>query len=404
MKKLLLMFAVVGMLFSACNNEPKHIYDDHSADLVGTWSCLTENYAEVLIINADGSAVSYGVEDGEYWENVKGTVVTKGGNITMNFEDNDNLTGHFDIIPNREFSLYEDSGERYIYQYCENDLADEIVGMWIRQDSGDMTIQTFTENGTLTTTASVSELHPDELVQQVSKYKVVGDLRFHIFLDETIEHDRCLPARLTYAPNGTAYGDIMSITYYVPTDNDFVKTTSSFLRVKNNLNLAGKKYAYSSAYVTNAKGKDENFSILGQTFNITNIDGGDFDVIFGADLYSLVLNANSITHKFRPNGQDVEVTTPITVDGNKVTLDMSAINPACRKVEMFMFQDADDSQLHIYMHTKAFINYFVNLGIPDLISEGKLDPTDATAVEKVYADMEARIESINVSFVFKARK
>jgi hypothetical protein len=127
-------------------------------------------------------------------------------------------------------------------------------------------------------------------------------------------------------------------------------------------------------------------------------------MIFGADLYSLVLNANSITHKFRPNGQDVEVATPITVDGNKVTLDMSAINPACRKVEMFMFQDADDSQLHIYMHTKAFINYFVNLGIPDLISEGKLDPTDAAAVDKVYADMEARIESINVSFVFKARK
>ena len=404
MKKLLLMFAAVGMLFTACNNEPVHIYDDHSADLVGTWSCLTANYAEVLIINADGTAVSYGVEDGEYWENVRGSVIVDGDNITMNFEDNDNLTGHFDIIPGQAFSLFEDSGERYVYQYCANDLADEIIGMWIRQDSGDMTIQTFTENGTLTTTASVSESHPDELVQQVSKYKVVGDLRFHIFLDETIEHDRCLPARLTYAPNGTAYGDIMSITYYVPTDNDFVKTTSSFLRVKNNLNLAGKKYAYSSAYVTNANGKDENFSILGQNFNITNIDGGDFDMIFGADLYSLVLNANSITHKFRPNGQDVEVTTPITVDGNKVTLDMSTINPACRKVEMFMFQDADDSQLHIYMHTKAFINYFVNLGIPDLISEGKLDPTDATAVEKVYADMEARIESINVSFVFKAFK
>ena len=406
MKKLLLMFAVVGVLFSACNKETDHnnVKHDHSADIVGTWTCLTADYAEALIINADGSAVSYGVENGEYWENVRGSVIVDGDNITMTFEDNDNLTGHFDIIPGQSFSLYEDSGERYIYQYCANDLADEIIGMWIRQDSGDMTIQTFAEDGTLTTTASVSEIHPDELVQQVSKYKVVGDLRFHIFLEETIEHDRCLPARLTYTPNGTAYGDIMSITYNVPTGDDFVTTTSSFLRVKNNLNLAGKKYAYSSAYVTNANGKDENFSILGQNFNITNIDGGDFDMIFGADLYSLVLNANSITHKFRPNGQDVEVATPITVDGNKVTLDMSAINPACRKVEMFMFQDADDSQLHIYMHTKAFINYFVNLGIPDLISEGKLDPTDAAAVDKVYADMEARIESINVSFVFKARK
>jgi hypothetical protein len=69
-----------------------------------------------------------------------------------------------------------------------------------------------------------------------------------------------------------------------------------------------------------------------------------------------------------------------------------------------MFQDVDDSQLHMYMHTKAFINYFANLWLPELISEGKIDATDTVAIEKVYADMEARIESINVSFVFKARK
>jgi hypothetical protein len=80
---------------------------------------------------------------------------------------------------------------------------------------------------------------------------------------------------------------------------------------------------------------------------------------------------------------------------------MSAVNPACRTVEMYMFQDVDDSQLHIYMPTQSFINYFANLGLPDLIAEGK---NDAAAIEKFYTDMEARIESINVSFVFKARK
>ena len=99
MKKLLFMIAAVVMLFTACDNKPEHIYDDHSADLVGTWTCLTENYAEALIINADGTAVSYGVEDGEYWENVRGTVVTEGGNITMTFEEDgtSTLTG---IVPN----------------------------------------------------------------------------------------------------------------------------------------------------------------------------------------------------------------------------------------------------------------------------------------------------------------
>lgn len=94
----------------------------------------------------------------------------------------------------------------------------------------------------------------------------------------------------------------------------------------------------------------------------------------------------------------------IIVEGNKVTLDMSTSNPACRKVEMYMFQDKDDSQLHIYMHTNAFINYFANLDVVDLIARGKISQTDTAAIEKIFADMEARVESINVSFVFKALK
>ena len=69
-----------------------------------------------------------------------------------------------------------------------------------------------------------------------------------------------------------------------------------------------------------------------------------------------------------------------------------------------MFQDTDDCQLHIYMPTKSFINYFANLEIITMLQEGKLDINDATAIEKVFADMEARVESINVSFTFKARK
>ena len=57
------------------------------------------------------------------------------------------------------------------------------------------------------------------------------------------------------------------------------------------------------------------------------------------------------------------LTASATVDGNKVTLDFSAENPACRKVDMYMFQDKDDTQLHIYMPAKSFINYFANLEI-----------------------------------------
>ena len=399
----LLVVALVAMFgFIACDKHECNDYD-HSADLVGTWTCHEAGYAEALVIKADGSVLSTGVENGEFWENVKGNIVVENGNITMTFEDNDNFKGHFDIVPGVAFSIFTEEGDHMTYYYCKKDLSDEIVGMWIWHGGENATIQTFTEDGKLITTSAASGLH-DNLKQQVSEYKVVGDLRFHIFLEETIDHDRCVPARLIYTPNGTTVGDVMSINFYATTTGDFVETTKSFIRVKEGLNLTGQKYAYSSAYVTNAKGTSEDFTILGNSFNISNIKGSDFDVVFGKDLYTLEVNANSIKHTFHPNGQEFEIITPITKDGNKVTLDMSAVNPACRKVEMYMFQDSDDSQLHIFIPTHAFVNYVVNLAFPSLIENGQLDPTDAATVEKLYADMEAHIESINVSFVFKVRK
>jgi hypothetical protein len=56
------------------------------------------------------------------------------------------------------------------------------------------------------------------------------------------------------------------------------------------------------------------------------------------------------------------------------------------------------------MHTDAFINYFANMEVYTLILEGKINPSDSAAIAKVFADMEARIESINVTFVMKVRK
>ena len=144
---------------------------------------------------------------------------------------------------------------------------------------------------------------------------------------------------------------------------------------------------------------------MGNTLNIAKIEANDFDMMFRSVLSCFEFDANSMTYRFRrDDGFEMEFDTQIAVDGNKVTLDMSSINPACRKVEMHMFQDKDDSQLHMYMHTDAFINYFANLNVIALITEGKINQTDEVAIAKVFADMEARVESINVSFVLKARK
>ena len=392
--KLMLVALVATLGFTACDNDPEHIYDDHSADLVGTWSCFTENYAEVIIINADGSAVSYGVEDGEYWENVRGTVVVKEGDIIMTFEDNDNFTGHFDIIPKQSFSLYENTGERYVYQYCANDLADEILGMWVSfgnssNEENNMFVQTFSENGKSTYTG-FGEIDGEIVVKKESNYKVVGDACFQEI------NGKYIAWKVSYSQNGTSLGDIMT--------NTNAGYTSTWLRIKEGLNLTDRVYDYKSAYVTNAKGKDEDFTIFGNTLNIAKITAYDFDKLFGADLYNVELNGNLFKYRLLlENGESAGADVPMTVDGNKVTLDFSAVNPACRKVDMYIFQDKDDTQLHIYMHTSSFVNYFANLKVLTMPLEGNFDLSDA-AIEEVFADMEARVESINVSFVLKARK
>ena len=127
----------------------------------------------------------------------------------------------------------------------------------------------------------------------------------------------------------------------------------------------------------------------------------DFDMMFRSVLSCFEFDANSITQRFRANGWDMEIEIPITVEGNKVTLDLSTENPAYREVDMYMFQDADDCQLHMYMHTDAFINYFANMELYNLLASCEI--TSDAAIENVFADMEARIASINVSFVLKAR-
>ena len=396
----LMVVALVAMLgFTACDKETEYIYDDHSADLAGTWTCLTADYAEALVIKADGSALSTGYDGVDYWENVAGKVVVANGIVTMTFEDNDNFKGHFDIVPGMAFSIYTDEGERYTYNYCKEDLTEEVVGRWVWVDSNgkgseNMGIQTFNENGTGLFTGGYEEI--DYKLNEETTYKVVGDL-----LIQNVPNDNppYMVRRLTYNANGSSYGAIL--TTYSPTTN----YTASWLRVKQSLNLTGKAYAYNTAYVTNAKGKDEDFSIMGHTFNIAKIKASDFDVMFRADLFLAEFpNSNTMKHRFHIDGQDAGFDAQIAVKDNKVTIDMSVVNPALRKVDMYMFQDADDSQLHMYMPTASFINYFANMEVYALILEGKLDPTDAAAVEKVFADMEARIESINVSFVMKARK
>ena len=395
------LLALLMACFTACENK----YDvDHTAHIVGTWTYIGPNYAEALVIKEDGSVLSTGVENGEYWENVAGTIKIKDNVATMTFEDGDDAIGHIDVVPGIAFSIYEEDGEEWTFNYCKEDLSEEIVGMWIctQTPSGkseDMLIQNFQEDGTLITTGRVPEAD-DYIVNANSNYKVFGDL----YIIYGKEEGTALVFKFNASSNETTLGKMMTVTGFMPTENGVVEETSSWLRVKESLNLTGKTYDYSSAYVTNAKGTDEDFSILGHTFNIAKIGAGDFDMMLRSVLFCLDTDANSIKQHFLVDGVEGNIETPIAVDGNKVTIDYSDVNPALRKVEMYMFQDADDSQLHMYMHTDAFINYFANLEVVTMLQAGKINQSDTAAVDAVFAAMDARIESINVSFVMKARK
>ena len=403
----IMMIALVAMCgLNSCSDDCDHDYIevDYSKKLAGTWTCMEfeNDFAEALIFKADGTVTSTGVFDEQFYEK-KGTYQIKGNQMTLSFEDGDYLESRFEMVEGEVFSLVDDLLDvRYNYYYCENDLSDEIVGMWVCNDGptaakGDMMIQVFNEDGSSIMTGQTDEILVND---KSTTYKVVGDMLFLTMNKDNVKYESF---RMTYAPNGTALGDIMTLILDV--NNANIAPTTSWLRVKQHLDLAGKVYDYSTAYVTNVKGKDEDFSITGSTFNMANIKAGDFDMLFRTVLFCVEFpNANTIKQHFLVNGIGTGFETPIIVEGNKVTLDMSAGNPAFRKVEMYMFQDKDDSQLHMYMPTSSFINYFANLEFVTLLTEGKIDPTDDAAIAKVFADMEARIESINVSFVMKVRK
>ena len=409
----LMAIALVAMVaLNSCSEDCDHDYIevDYSKKLAGIWTCIEpENeYAEALVINADGSVTSTGVFDGQLWEK-KGSIKIKDNKMTLSFEDGDYLETRFEMVEGVAFALVDDVLDvRYNYHYCANDLAEEVVGMWVCTYSTlidvDMAINTYKADGEALFTGFVP-WNNGYMMSAESTYKVIGDLMIQKMTSDLGESTpQFMTFRLAYTPNGSEYGDILTSTAYMVEGDEVIESSASYLRIKQSLNLTGKTYDYSSAYVSNAKGTDEDFSIMGQTFNIAKMDAGDFDMMLRSVLSCLEFpNANTFKHTFRVNGQDAELVVPITVEGNKVTIEMSAVAPVLRNVDMYMYQDADDSQLHMYMPTSSFVNYFGNLVFTTLLTEGKIDETDAAAVEKVFADMEARIQSINVSFVFKAR-
>ena len=402
MKKIkLFVIALVAMCgFSACEKDCDHnfIEVDYSKALVGTWTCFQNGYAEALVINADGSAVSTGIEDGEYWEDVRGNIKTINNKMTMTFEDGDNWEGRFEMLSGEAFTIFEEDGETFTYRYCANDIAEEIVGMWVStqevfgQEEESVAINTYTEDGKAYLTAYMPEIN-GYLNQMESDYKVIGNLLIGCTKVSSDSPANYLAIELDIIPNGTELGDIM-IHY-----NPIYEKTVSFVRIKQNLDLPGQKYDYIKTFVSNAKGEDKDIPFLNTSFNFAKMDGSIIDKFLKSTLFAVeFLNANEIKYSFMVDGKINPMIAPIEVEGNKMTIKMSANGPY-QDVEIYTFQDQDNTQMHLYMHTSSFEKFFANTSVYVMLGNGQLQENDTEAIAGVYKTIADAVETINLSLV-----
>ena len=399
MKKINLLLMSLSALLMACFTACENQYEvDHTAELVGTWTYIRANSAEALVFNADGTVLSTGVEDGEYWENVAGTYVIKGNVVTMKFEDDDNVKGHIDVVPGIAFTVYEKDGENWTFNYCANDLSDEVVGMWVCtnevfSEEESVAINTYTENGKSYLTAYMPEVN-GYLNQLESDYKVVGDLLIGWINDDSGKPVTYQAFGLDIVPNGTELGDMMTVY------NPVYGTKPTFLRIKQHLELAGNKYDYIKTFVTNVKGEDKDIPFLNTSFNFAKMDGSIIDKFLKSILFTIEFpEANKIKYSYLLEGQNIVIEAPILVEGNKMTVKMSAINPAYLDVDMYAFQDQDNSQMHWYMHTTSFEKFFANTSVALMLGYGQLDKNDTEAIANVYKTIADAVHSINLSLV-----
>ena len=392
--------------FTACNKDCGHnfIEYDHSEALVGTWTYLEEGQAEAMVINPDGSFEVTGVMkggNGSLYEE-KGTIKVVNNKASLVFEgDKDVIEGRLELVAGKSMSIVinEEYDIRLTYNYCENDLSDEIVGMWVCHEGlpgveNDMAIKNYSEDGKYTLTTQASSFIDKDVVMAPGDYKIVGDLLFMSVAPQ------CLAARLTYTPNGTTLGDIMTETLYAPSENGDVYLTSTWLRIKQNLELPGMKYDYIKTFVTNVKGEDKDIPFLNTSFNFAKMDGSIIDKFLKSILFTVEFpEANKIKYSYLLEGKNIVIDAPIEVDGNKMTIKMSANDPAYQDVDMYAFQDQDNTQMHWYMPTTSFEKFFGNTSVALMLGYGQLDKDDTEGIANVYKTIADAVESINLSIV-----
>ena len=314
----LMAVALVAMCgLNSCSEDCDHNFIEHdfSQELVGTWTFVEDDLAEAMVIKADGSFTTTGVMKGGSLYEEKGTIKVVNNKVSLTFEgDKEAVEGRLEFVAGKSMSLvmFDDNDVRLTYDYCDNDLADEVVGMWVCNDAKDnMRIQTFEENGN-TVFSGWSEHLGEFSVLDNANYKVVGDLIFQGFSNAQKPSSKYIAAKLIYAPNGTAHGDIMTFKHYL---FDGIESAESWLRIKQHLDLEGQKYDYIKTFVTNVKGEDKDIPFLNTSFNFAKMDGSIIDKFLKSILFNVEFpDAKTIKYSYLLEGQNVVIEAPIEVE------------------------------------------------------------------------------------------
>ena len=134
----LMAIALVAMVgLSSCSKEDcdhDFIEHDFTQELVGTWTYFADNgQAEAMVINPDGSFTTTGIMNGGYLYEEKGTIKVVNNKVSLAYESGDVFDGRLEFVAGKSLSIvmFDDNDVRLTYDYCENDLSDEVIGMWV---------------------------------------------------------------------------------------------------------------------------------------------------------------------------------------------------------------------------------------------------------------------------------
>ena len=410
-----LAIALVAMLgFTACDKDCDHNFIEHdfTQDIVGTWTTLNGELAEAMVIKADGSFTTTGVMKGGSLYEEKGTIKVVNNKVTLAFDgDKETFEGRLEFVAGKSLSLvmFDDNDVRLTYDYCENDLSDEVVGMWVCTYvpwmDADMAVNVYQADGKAFFTGFVGNVEFDYAANVETTYTVIGDLMFQSNPMSYEGAPEYLAFRMDYSPNGSEHGDVLTNTNIMVFGDEVIETTASMIRIRQTLDLPGMKYDYIKTFVTNVKGEDKDIPFLNTSFNFANMDGSIIDKFLKSILFTVEFpEANKIKYSYLLEGKNIVIDAPIEVDGNKMTIKMSVNNPDYQDVDMYAFQDQDNTQMHWYMPTTSFEKFFGNTSVALMLGYGQLDKDDTEGIANVYKTIADAVESINLSIVMSQSK